>query len=300
MNLQTIKQEGKKMVEPKRKSKRTPKELELMALAGSIFQDSDNIPVLKEYAKAYAMEMAKPGVFSVYHLPVNATVTSTSSPIPLIILEEIIRRSPHRVICNVCNCREGSKCKKYPYNQYGCVHIGTATAEHNDANVTHASVEETIAHVRKSIKAGLIPMVGHVEADLTIWDISEPFLTVCLCCTCCCNVFQINKRVPKEQHKQVFHRLEGLHVFVDKDKCTGCSKCVPGCFSGCITIEEDVSQTDHDLCTGCGGCVQVCPEKARTIRVENLREAVDEFINRLAPDVGGLPIEEYEFNQIIK
>jgi Pyruvate/2-oxoacid:ferredoxin oxidoreductase delta subunit len=290
------------MIKPKRKSKRTPKELELMftELQTLIRSDNVSVPGSEEYAEMQAMAAAEPESQRMYHIPVNVKLTTSSTPIPLIILEEIIRRSPHRVICNVCNCREGTKCENYPYKEYGCIHIGTATAEHNDENVTHASVEETIAHVRKSVDAGLIPLVGHLEADLTIWDISEPFLTVCLCCPCCCVSFRLNKLMPKENHKELFPRLKGLHVFTDKDKCTGCEQCVPDCFAGCITIEEDISRTDHDLCTGCGVCVRTCPEEARTLQIENVRDAVDEFISKLSPDVGGLPIEAYEFDKLIK
>ncbi|MBT7087158.1 MAG: 4Fe-4S binding protein, partial [Desulfobacterales bacterium] len=280
------------MIKPKRKSKRTPKELELMFTGLQALIRSDNVPEpgSEEHATIEAMTSSTPESLSMYHLPVNVKLTASSTPIPLIILEEIIRRSPHRVICNVCNCREGKKCEKYPYNEYGCVHIGTSTAEHNDENVTHASVEETIAHVRKSVDAGLIPMVGHLEADLEIWDISEPFLTVCLCCSCCCLPFRVNKMMEKSNHKQLYHRLKGLQVVVDNDKCTGCEQCVPECFSGCITIKEDISRTDHELCTGCGVCVRTCPEGARTLKIENIRDAIDEFIGRLSPDVGGLPI----------
>ena len=281
-----------------RKSKRTPKELELMSIAWRLFDGADDVPVLKEYAKAQASQMV-PDQFSLYHIPMNVEIKAASQPLPLVVLEEIIRQAPHRVICNVCNCREGTKCKKYPYNEFGCVHIGTATAEHNDANVKHASAEETIAHVRKAVDAGLIPMVGHVEADLAIWDISAPFFTVCLCCTCCCTIFQVNKRMQKGQHKEVFHRLKGLEVHVDQEKCTGCGKCASECFSGCITIESKKSETDQELCTGCGACVRTCPVKARSIQLRNLKEAVDEFITRLSPRVGGLPsIDSYRFEKM--
>jgi Pyruvate/2-oxoacid:ferredoxin oxidoreductase delta subunit len=286
------------MDKPKRKSKRTPKELELFAVAGTVFEDADNIPVLGEYAKAQAMGLAQPDQFSLYHIPMNVEIKSGSTPLPMIILEEIIRRSTHRVICNVCNCREGTKCKKYPYNEYGCIHIGASTAEHNDANVKHATAEETIAHLRKGIEAGLIPMVGHFEADLAIWDISMPFFTVCMCCTCCCNLFRIKKRMPKNPDNQIFHRLKGLQVVVDNDMCTGCGKCAAECFAGCITIEDGKSKTDQELCTGCGVCVRTCPVKAREIQVENVKEAVDELLKRLSDRVGGLPtIEAYSFGQ---
>lgn len=287
------------MNEPKRKSKRTKKEMELLAVASRLNKVADGLPVLDEYYKKSAASFVNPETMNVSHIPVDVEVDSESYPLPLIILEEVIRRSPHRVICNTCTCRESVRCQNYPYDEFGCIHVGLATEEHNPEVVKHATIEETIAHLRKSVKAGLIPWVGHIGADNWIWDISSPFLTICLCCSCCCNSFYISRRLPKE-NRSAYHRLKGLAVYVDEDKCTGCGKCVPDCFAGCISIEDEKSVTDHSECTGCGVCVQVCPEKARIIRVENLREVVDEFINRLAPEVGGLPIEEYEFDKIIK
>ncbi len=288
------------MDEPKRKSKRTPKELELMAVSWKLFDDLD-VPVLGEAAKERAEALAQPDLFSLYHIPMNVEINSVSTPLPLVILEEIIRRSPHRVICNVCNCREGKKCKKYPYNEYGCIHIGTSTAEHNDDNVKHATVEETIAHVRKCVDAGLIPMVGHFEADLQIWDISQPFFTVCLCCTCCCGTIKLRRQMPKGPDRQIFHRLKGLQVFVDEEKCIGCGQCIPDCFGSCITIEDGKSKTNQEQCSGCGVCVRECPVGARTMRIENLKEAVDDFLKSLTSRVGGLPtIEEYNFDKKTK
>lgn len=49
---------------------------------------------------------------------------------------------------------------------------------------------------------------------------------------------------------------------VDKEKCLGCSTCVPFCPEACIEVVEHKARIDMDWCKGCGVCVQVCPIKA--------------------------------------
>jgi len=62
-----------------------------------------------------------------------------------------------------------------------------------------------------------------------------------------------------------------LHPEVDKEKCTGCGRCVSFCPEACIELIEEKgvdnkirkkSQVDYDFCKGCGVCVSVCPVKA--------------------------------------
>ncbi|NTU66579.1 MAG: 4Fe-4S binding protein [Candidatus Moranbacteria bacterium] len=55
---------------------------------------------------------------------------------------------------------------------------------------------------------------------------------------------------------------------VDKEKCIGCTTCVPFCPDVSIEMkkwkdgEKDKADIDYDFCKGCGVCADVCPVKA--------------------------------------
>ncbi|HCP08508.1 MAG TPA: hypothetical protein DIT25_01780 [Candidatus Moranbacteria bacterium] len=70
---------------------------------------------------------------------------------------------------------------------------------------------------------------------------------------------------------------------VDKEKCSGCSTCVPYCPDAAIVVERDshivnrelagstirdprYAQIDYDFCKGCGVCAQVCPLRSITMK----------------------------------
>lgn len=55
---------------------------------------------------------------------------------------------------------------------------------------------------------------------------------------------------------------------VDKEKCSGCTTCVPYCPEASIEMklykegQRNKADIDYDFCKGCGVCAQVCPMKA--------------------------------------
>lgn len=66
-----------------------------------------------------------------------------------------------------------------------------------------------------------------------------------------------------------------MKPIVDKDKCSGCSTCVPYCpeasielkpykskSATCLSAGRDKANIDYDFCKGCGVCAQVCPMRA--------------------------------------
>lgn len=54
-------------------------------------------------------------------------------------------------------------------------------------------------------------------------------------------------------------------LFYDKEKCTGCGRCIDVCPEQAIHIKEELSNTDRNKCKGCGQCLQVCPNEARNL-----------------------------------
>jgi pyruvate ferredoxin oxidoreductase delta subunit len=49
---------------------------------------------------------------------------------------------------------------------------------------------------------------------------------------------------------------------VDKEKCIGCTTCVPYCPEATIEIVDKKAEIDFEYCKGCGVCAEVCPVKA--------------------------------------
>ncbi len=253
-----------------------------------------SVPVLGRLMYKIRVNATTPDQLNISYLPVNAVLSVDSLPLPMIILEGMIRRSEHRIITHRCTCRDAWKCKNYDWN-IGCIHIGLPTAEEDTTVAHHASVEEAIAHLHKALAAGLVPFIGHVSADNTIWNVSKdrPFTTVCFCCTCCCTNFDYYRHLPPEAQACI-HRLHGVTVSVDRDQCIGCGKCASVCWTGAAVLGGGKSLIDPDRCKTCGVCAQACPQQAIHVSVENIEATVDDLLGRINHDVGGLPVASYQ------
>lgn len=252
-----------------------------------------SVPILGKLMYKIRVDSTTPEQLNISYLPVNAELEVGSLPLPIIILEGMIRSSEHRVITRRCTCRDAWKCKNYDLN-IGCIHIGLPTAEEDTSVAHHASIEEAVTHLYKAVHAGLIPFVGHVSADNTIWNVSKdrPFTTVCFCCPCCCTNYDYYRHLPPAA-KDSFHRLKGVMVTMDTSKCIGCGKCAKVCLTGAAVLREGKSHCDQTLCKTCGVCAQACPQKAITVSVENIEDTVNDLLGRIDKDVGGLPVKSY-------
>lgn len=252
------------------------------------------VPVFGKLMYKIRVEATTPEQLNISYLPVNAQLQVESLPLPIIILEGIIRSSLHRIITHRCTCRDAWKCKNFDLN-IGCIHIGLPTAEEDITVAHHASVEEAIAHLHKAVGAGLVPFIGHVAADNTIWNVSpdRPFTTVCFCCPCCCTNYDYYRYLPPSAQDSI-HRLKGVTVTVDRGQCVGCGQCVKVCFTGAAGLLDGKSYCDEALCKTCGLCAQNCPQKAIRISVEDVEATVNELLGRINNDVGGLPVTSYQ------
>ncbi|MCK5553508.1 MAG: glycyl-radical enzyme activating protein [Deltaproteobacteria bacterium] len=54
-------------------------------------------------------------------------------------------------------------------------------------------------------------------------------------------------------------------IFLYKDKCTSCGRCVEVCLTGANSLLGESSTIDRDECIGCGRCTEVCPNDARSL-----------------------------------
>lgn len=52
-------------------------------------------------------------------------------------------------------------------------------------------------------------------------------------------------------------------VFLDPQKCTGCTTCMRHCPTEAIRIKQDRPVISKERCIDCGECIRVCPKKAK-------------------------------------
>ena len=52
-------------------------------------------------------------------------------------------------------------------------------------------------------------------------------------------------------------------VYLDKDKCLGCTTCLRSCPTGAIRVREGKAKIIESKCIDCGECIRVCPHHAK-------------------------------------
>jgi len=59
-----------------------------------------------------------------------------------------------------------------------------------------------------------------------------------------------------------------INITVDRERCKGCSLCVPFCPKKIIQLSAGINSSgyhpaeiiDQGKCTGCGNCAKMCPD----------------------------------------
>lgn len=220
--------------------------------------------------------------FNVTYVPIQENIdTGESVVLPRQAVEELIRRSSHRVIIHRCTCRDYNKCEDHPVT-LGCTLLGEGTKEIDPRVARHVSVEESLEHLDATIKEGLIPLVGRVRIDNFIWGVKDrgKLLTICHCCPCCCVFFNSGKTMPAATVSSLVP-LHGVSVLVDGEMCTSCGDCIDACFVGALSMVDGVVVRDEGLCKGCGVCVSACPEKAMRLDIADMDAAMAELLGRV-------------------
>lgn len=63
-----------------------------------------------------------------------------------------------------------------------------------------------------------------------------------------------------------------------------------------MTMVDGAPQWNAETCKGCSSCAIHCPQKAITIEIEDVKAAVDDLLERLSPQVGGLDLENMQMD----
>jgi hypothetical protein len=154
-------------------------------------------------------------------IPVQEVVRGTESVVlPYPLLAPLVERASTRCLLNECMCRRGENCRIYP-RDLGCLFLGDGAAEIVPDIGRSVGVDEALAHIRRAMGIGLVPLVVHAAFDAWVLDI--PYgrtLAICFCCDCCCTVRQGLRLGPPTFWDTVV-RLPGLTVAV------GCATCGP-------------------------------------------------------------------------
>lgn len=53
-----------------------------------------------------------------------------------------------------------------------------------------------------------------------------------------------------------------LMMQVDRNRCTGCGRCLEVCPTGAIRLADGVATVEASLCRGCQACLEACPTGA--------------------------------------
>jgi UDP-glucose 4-epimerase len=212
-------------------------------------------------------------------IPVRVEVKRpTSVVLPAQVVEQLIREASFRFLLNQCMCRSLEPCRHFP-QEIGCLFLGQGAKEIVSSLGREATVEEALAHHRKAVSLGLIPMVGKLRWD-SLWlgvRQADQLVTICHCCDCCC-YFKIYRFLPQGAAEGL-RKLEGLEIRVEDEKCDGCGICVERCFIQAMTLREGKAVA-REYCRGCGRCAAVCPKQAVKILLPGA-ESLAIYLRRL-------------------
>ena len=213
-----------------------------------------------------------------HFIPVHVDVERMESlALPGQVVEQFIQESSFRFILHRCLCRSLEPCERYPA-EIGCLFLGEGAKEIVSTLGREASVEEALAHHRKALALGLVPMVGRLRWD-SLWlgvKRADQLLTICHCCECCC-YFKLYRILPAEAARGL-QKLEGLEVRVG-EACDGCGIGVAHCFIKAMTIQDGKARV-RENCRSCGRCATVCPRQAVKILAPPAA-ALEKFLRRV-------------------
>jgi UDP-glucose 4-epimerase len=226
----------------------------------------------------------------------NGIETQTGSPIPVNVsvgeyedqilhykvTEHFINKAGTIVLMD-CPCRTSAGgCENHDVH-LGCTYLGAGAAAMDLSKfpgARRATKEEALEFERKAYENGLVPHLGKFRGDAAhfgVLDYEDQLMSICHCCSCCC-IVSLAKYGPKE-YKKMIHRMEGVEVRIDQDKCTGCGKCFENCIYNGLKMKNNKTSIIQDNCMGCGRCEMICPSKAVSVTIDDFSR-IDELVAR--------------------
>ncbi len=233
----------------------------------TFFWKGVNTPYGKKMAEWIAKYSKRDQLYEVYgktktkafrYAPASQAIDPEQHAVfPFEMMEEVIKRV-HRIALVHCPCRVTARLLGK-----GCTHPIENCLKYDDLaeyliemDIGKEITKEEAFHIlRKAEEAGLVHLVDNAR---------EGIKHTCNCCGCCCwSVGTIRRRrIPRDILMATYFLRE-----TDKEKCTGCGKCVEVCPVNVIKMEGDFPNVDKEWCIGCGVCAVPCPSGAiRLIR----------------------------------
>ena len=90
-------------------------------------------------------------------------------------------------------------------------------------------------------------------------------------------------------------------VILDRDLCTGCTKCMHSCPTQAIRVVDGKAKIIRERCIDCGECIKVCPYHAKGALSNDLEEIEKYKYKIVVPSIslyGQFPVS-YDINRII-
>ena len=204
--------------------------------------------------------------------------------LPGVVVDHFIENSSYLFAMNACICRQANGCSGYPVD-VGCLFIGEGARNINPGFGREVSIEEAKALQRRAEKAGMFNTVGKNRLDKLYLGVkpSEPMITLCHCCECCC-LWQLLTVLPGSITGKV-HKMDGVEVTVTEN-CEGCGSCLNSCFVQALTLQNSKAEIDQNRCRGCGRCVLECPREAIKLSFEQ-----DAYFKKALEVISGLEKE---------
>ncbi|MCP4763728.1 MAG: hypothetical protein GY870_18295 [archaeon] len=224
---------------------------------------------------------------SAIYLPINKSINSVENEVmPLIIVEHFLKKASY-IVVGECGCRKKNGCKEHDPN-LGCTWFGEDArripleGSENAETRRHITSEEAIERLHTAYESGLVPIMGRLRGEQRGVDAlpdTGHFMSMCFCCSCCC-VNSIYKHA-NDKLFQIFQRMEGVTVKVDRDKCKSCTSCFKVCIFDGMKMVDGKAMIDQDNCKGCGRCERTCPNGAISIEIEDFEKNVEKHIAHL-------------------
>lgn len=158
-----------------------------------------------------------------------------------------------------CPCRKayGSKHRV----DIGCIHMGDDTLKmpHAEDRGVYIGRQEAKEVLDMAMDDGLIPLLGRASGEANGFGILDEgrFLSTCYCGSDACFNSTVCRKTSHGS-KDLFKRVAGLSLVVDREKCIACGKCMKTCpYTGMKWVDGKPEIVEK--CLGCGQCEAVCP-----------------------------------------